>query len=161
MLKIRNLLDEDWEAVWSIIEPTIRAGETYALSRQMSEAEAREYWTGGDRTAFVAEQDGRIVGSYYIHPNHQGGGGHVANCGYMTAPASTGRGIARQMCEHSLEYARAAGFLAMQFNFVVSSNQRAVRLWQFLGFDIVGRLPGAFRTPTGGYVDALVMFRKL
>jgi len=161
MLKIRSLLDEDWEAVWSIIEPTIRAGETYALSRQMSEAEAREYWTGGDRTAFVAEQDGRIVGSYYIHPNHQGGGGHVANCGYMTAPASTGRGIARQMCEHSLEYARAAGFLAMQFNFVVSSNQRAVRLWQFLGFDIVGRLPGAFRTPTGGYVDALVMFRKL
>jgi len=161
MLKIRNLLDEDWEAVWSIIEPTIRAGETYALSRQMSEAEAREYWTGGDRTAFVAEQDGRIVGSYYIHPNHQGGGGHVANCRYMTAPASTGRGIARQMCEHSLEYARAAGFLAMQFNFVVSSNQRAVRLWQFLGFDIVGRLPGAFRTPTGGYVDALVMFRKL
>ena len=161
MLKIRNLLDEDWEAVWSIIEPTIRAGETYALSRQMSEAEAREYWTGRDRTAFVAEQDGRIVGSYYIHPNHQGGGGHVANCGYMTAPASTGRGIARQMCEHSLEYARAAGFLAMQFNFVVSSNERAVRLWQFLGFDIVGRLPGAFRTPTGCYVDALVMFRKL
>jgi GNAT superfamily N-acetyltransferase len=85
----------------------------------------------------------------------------AANCGYMTEAASSGRGVAKQMCEHSLEYARSAGFLAMQFNFVVSSNERAVRLWQFLGFDIVGRLPAAFRTPSGSYVDALVMFKTL
>jgi ribosomal protein S18 acetylase RimI-like enzyme len=161
MLKIRKLLDEDWAAVWSILEPTIRAGETYALPRQLSEAEAREYWMGADRTSFVAERDGRVVGTYYIRPNQPGGGSHVANCGYMTEASSTGRGVARQMCEHSLEYARAAGFLAMQFNFVVSSNERAVRLWQFLGFGIVGRLPAAFRTPSGDYVDALVLFKTL
>jgi ribosomal protein S18 acetylase RimI-like enzyme len=161
MLRIRGLLDEDWAAVWSILGPTIRAGETYALPRQLSEAEAREYWTGGDRTAFVAEKNGRIVGTYYIRPNQPGGGSHVANCGYMTEAASAGQGVARQMCEHSLEYARGAGFLAMQFNFVISSNERAVRLWQFLGFEIVGRLPAAFRTPSGGYDDALVMFKTL
>ena len=161
MLSIRRLLDEDWTAVWSIIAPTVRAGETYALPRQLSEAEARKYWTGGDRTPFVAEENSKIVGTYYIRPNQPGGGSHVANCGYMTEAASTGRGIAKQMCEHSLEYARTAGFLAMQFNFVISSNERAVRLWQFLGFEIVGRLPAAFRIPSGSYVDALVMFKTL
>ncbi len=93
----------------------------------------------------MAEQNGRIVGTYYIRPNQPGGGGHVANCGYMTEAASAGRGVARQMCEHSMNHARSAGFLAMQFNFVVSANDRAVRLWQFLGFQIVGRLPSAFR----------------
>lgn len=139
----------------------IRTGETYALPQKLGEAEAREYWTGGDRTVFVAEMHNRVVGTYYIRPNQPGGGSHVANCGYVTEAASAGRGVARQMCEHSLEYACATGFLAMQFNFVVSSNERAVRLWQFLGFGIVGRLPAAFRRPSGDYVDALVMFKTL
>jgi ribosomal protein S18 acetylase RimI-like enzyme len=160
-LRIREFLDEDWGAVWRIIEPTIRAGETYALPRQLGQAQAREYWTCGERKAFVAEKDGRIVGTYYIRPNQSGGGSHVANCGYMTEAASSGQGIGRQMCEHSMEYARSAGFLAMQFNFVISSNEPAVRLWQLLGFDIVGRLPVAFRSPSGDYVDALVMYKTL
>ena len=158
---IRLATKDDAAAIWSIIGPTIRVGETYALPRDMSEAEALAYWMAPDRETFVAEENGRIVGTYYLRANQAGGGDHVANCGYMTAPAAGGRGVARHMCEHSLAHARARGFRAMQFNFVVSTNERAVRLWQAMGFDVVGRLPRAFRHPSLGEVDALVMFRAL
>jgi ribosomal protein S18 acetylase RimI-like enzyme len=158
---IRAATKDDAAAIWSIIGPTIRAGETYALPREMSEADALAYWMGADRETFVAEHDGRVVGTYYLRANQAGGGSHVANCGYMTDTGATGRGIARAMCEHSLSHARSRGFRAMQFNFVVSTNERAVKLWQSLGFEIVGRLPGAFNHPSRGYVDALVMFRTL
>ena len=109
----------------------------------------------------MAVDGGRILGTYYLKANQAGGGDHVANCGYIVHPEATGRGIARRMCEHSLERARARGFRAMQFNFVVSTNGRAIRLWQTLGFETLGRLPLAFRHPVHGYVDALVMFRPL
>jgi ribosomal protein S18 acetylase RimI-like enzyme len=154
-------MKDDETAIWSIIEPTIRAGETYALSREMTKADALLYWMGSDRETFVAEEDGRILGTYYLRSNQAGGGSHVANCGYMTDAAATGRGVARRMCEHSLAYARSRGYRAMQFNFVVSTNERAVRLWQLFDFKIVGRLPLAFNHPSHGYVDALVMFRPL
>ena len=152
---------EDSAAIWGIIAPTIRAGETYALPPEISEADALAYWFGPDKETFVAEDQGVIIGTYYIRPNQSGGGDHVSNCGYMTSAAAAGRGVARRMCEHSLDQARARGFRAMQFNFVVSTNERAVGLWQKLGFQIVGRLPSAFRHPSHGYVDALVMFRSL
>ena len=129
---IRSAAPRDCIAIWAIIGPVIRAGETYALPRDMSETDALAYWMGADRETFVAEDGGRIVGTYYLRPNQAGGGGHVANCGYMTDAHVTGRGIARAMCEHSLEHARGRGFRAMQFNFVVSSNERAVKLWQSL-----------------------------
>jgi ribosomal protein S18 acetylase RimI-like enzyme len=158
---IRRAAEPDRDAIWAIIGPAIRAGETYALDRDMSSEAALAYWLGADRETFVADEGGRIVGTYFIRPNAAGGGRHVCNCGYVTDAAATGRGVARQMHEHSLIEARAAGFRAMQFNFVVSSNERAVRLWQSLGFDIVGRLPDAFQRPGGDYVDALVMFRLL
>ncbi|SIR43145.1 Acetyltransferase (GNAT) family protein [Rhizobium sp. RU20A] len=112
------------------------------------------------RDTFVAEENGLIVGTYFLNANHAGGGQHVCNCGYMTGTAARGRGVARQMHEHSLTHARARGFRAMQFNFVIRTNERAVRLWQSLGFDIVGRLPEAFLHPSLGYVDAFIMFRK-
>ncbi|MBM0169199.1 GNAT family N-acetyltransferase [Altererythrobacter sp. C41] len=144
-----------------MLEPVIRAGETYAFDRDMSEGAALAYWTRAGTEAFVAEDDGRILGTYYMRPNQAGGGSHVCNCGYVTAADAAGRGVARQMCLHSLDHARAQGYRAMQFNFVVSSNERAVRLWQTLGFDIVGRLPLAFDHPGLGPVDALVMFRTL
>ncbi len=96
-----------------------------------------------------------------MRPNQAGGGRHVCNCGYMTSAAAAGRGIAGRMCEHSLSYARARGYRAMQFNFVVSTNERAIRLWQRMGFEVVGRLPGAFDHPNAGYVEALVMFQTL
>ena len=143
--------------------PVIREGSTYTLNLDMSEADAIAYWMAPDKETFVAEEreNGDIVGTYYIRPNQGGGGRHVCNCGYMTGVAARGRGIARQMCEHSLDYARSCGYRAMQFNFVVSTNERAVWLWQSLGFEIVGRLPAAFNHPAYGYVDALVMYQAL
>ncbi|MEQ8824840.1 MAG: GNAT family N-acetyltransferase [Filomicrobium sp.] len=160
-MDIRPAADEDVKPIWQIIGPVIRAGETYALDRDMTEADAIAYWIGHDRTTFVAEENGKVLGTYYIKPNQAGGGTHICNCGYMTRADATGRGLARAMCQHSLNYARETGFRGMQFNFVVASNTRAIALWQSLGFEIVGRLPGAFHHPTLGDIDALVMFQKL
>jgi ribosomal protein S18 acetylase RimI-like enzyme len=158
---IRRAVAADAEAIAAVILPTIRDGTTYALDVDMSEAAALAYWMGPDRETFVAEEDGRVVGTYFIRTNQAGGGRHVCNCGYVTSPAASGRGIARRMCEHSLAHARERGYRAMQFNFVVSTNTRAVSLWQSLGFEIVGRLPGAFLHPAAGYVDAYVMYQAL
>ncbi len=160
-LLIRPAQTDDAVDLWGLLEPVIRAGETYALDRQMSRQEALAYWLGADKQTFVAEMSGEIVGTYYLRANQVGGGRHVANCGFMTAQPAAGRGVARQMALNSFERARTHGFRAMQFNFVVSSNTRAVGLWQSLGFDVVGRLPGAFEHPLLGEVDALVMFRRL
>ena len=158
---IRLAATEDASAVWAIMEPIIRAGETYSLPREMSKEDVLAYWFSAEREVFVVEDNGEIVGTYGLQANQKGGGAHVANCGYMTAVSATGRGVARAMCAHSLDRARERGFRAMQFNFVISTNQRAVRLWQSFGFEIVGRLPGAFQHPTLGYVDAFIMYRDL
>jgi ribosomal protein S18 acetylase RimI-like enzyme len=158
---IRPARHEDRPSIWSIIGPTIRAGETYTLDPSLSEAEALAYWMGADKEIFVAEADDVLLGTYYMRSNQAGGGAHVCNCGYMTSASVTGRGVARAMCEHSLTHAKSRGYRAMQFNFVVSTNERAVRLWQAMGFEIVGRLPLAFHHPTLGYVDALVLFKTL
>ena len=144
-----------------MLEPIVRAGETYTLPQEMSRQEALAYWFEPAHQVFIAEDNGSQVGTYFLRANQLGGGSHVANCGYVTAPWATGRGVARAMCTHSLERARDAGFKAMQFNFVVSTNDRAVRLWQSFGFEIVGRLPRAFQHPTRGLVDAYVMYRWL
>ena len=161
MTTIRPANGADDDALWSMLEPVFRAGDTYTIDPHIPRAAALEYWRGGSHTAFVAEQDGAPLGSYYICPNQQGGGAHVCNCGFVTAPAARGRGIARQMLAHALDTARARGYRAMQFNFVVSTNTRAIAIWQSHGFDIVGRLPAAFLHPQAGYVDALVMYRNL
>ena len=161
MLKIRPAEPRDSEAIWAILEPVVRGGETYALPRDMSRADAIAYWFASSQEVFVAESDGQVIGTYYLRPNQLGGGSHVANCGYMTAVTASGKGVATAMCSHSLEHAGERGFRAMQFNFVVSTNDSAVRLWQRFNFDIVGRVPGAFLHPVHGYVDAYVMYRKL
>ena len=158
---IRPATDRDTDAIWAIMEPIIRAGETYTLPRDMDKASALAYWLSAEHEIFVADENGEIVGTYFLQPNQQGGDGHVANCGYMTAFTATGRGVARAMCEHSLGRARSRRFRAMQFNFVISTNTRAVRLWQSFEFEIVGTLPKAFLHPTLGYVDAFVMYRDL
>lgn len=158
---IRPAVREDGAAIWAILEPVLRAGETYALDRYLSRDAALAYWFGADRIAFVAEAAGEILGTYYLRANQAGGGAHVANCGYATHPQARGRGIARAMAEHSFAEARARGFRAMQFNFVVSSNAPAVRLWHALGFETVGRVPAAFDHPTLGLVEALVLHRHL
>jgi ribosomal protein S18 acetylase RimI-like enzyme len=160
-MQIRKAEPADAPAIAEIILPTFREGSTYTIDREISEPDALAYWLAPDKETFVAEDEGVIVGTYIMRPNQAGGGAHVCNCGYMTRAGATGRGIARAMCLHSLEHARSRGYRAMQFNFVVATNERAVRLWQSLGFEIVGRLPGAFRHPVQGYVDALVMYRTL
>ena len=161
MITVRPAGSGDADAVWKILEPTIRAGETYTLPREMTREQALAYWFAPGNEVFVAEENEEVVGTYFLHANQKGGGAHVANCGYMTSLRASGRGVARAMCMHSLDHAKTRGFRAMQFNFVVSTNQRAVRLWQSFGFEIVGRLPGAFQHPIAGYVDAFVMYRTL
>jgi ribosomal protein S18 acetylase RimI-like enzyme len=160
-MMIRSACHEDRSSIWSIIGPIIQAGETYAVDPSLGESEALAYWLGTDKETFVAEADGVLLGTYYMRQNQAGGGSHVCNCGYMTSTSATGRGVARAMCGHSLEHAKSRGYRAMQFNFVVSTNERAVRLWQAMGFEIVGRLPLAFHHPRFGYVDALVLFQTL
>ncbi len=160
---IRPARPEDEDAIVAVLLPICAAGEVFCTPRDGGRAGALAYWSGPGARVFVAEEapGGAILGSYILKPNQKGGGAHVANAGYATAEAARGKGIARAMLAHSLETAKAAGFRAMQFNFVVATNTRAIATWQGAGFAIVGRLPGAFRHPTEGYVDALVMSRPL
>jgi ribosomal protein S18 acetylase RimI-like enzyme len=158
---IRPGVDGDANAIWTILEPVVRAGETYAFPRDWNRADTMAYWHSPGHDVFVAEDAGVVAGTYYLRANQRGGGAHVANCGYVTAAGATGRGIARAMCRHSLALAQARGFRAMQFNFVVATNQRAIVLWTKLGFAIVGTLPAAFQHPKLGLVDAYVMYRPL
>lgn len=160
-LQIRPATESDWPELWAIIEPIMREGETFALPRDGSEAAARAYFASPEKTNFVALDDGVILGASYVRANQQGGGSHIANCGYMTSPAARGRGIARALCAHSIDYCRAQGFRGIQFNFVVSTNEPAVHLWQSFGFDIIGTLPKAYNHPRHGYVDSYVMFKTL
>lgn len=158
---VRKALSDDEDAIWRILEPVIRVGETYPLPRDMGRQSALAYWFSPGHEVFLAEENGAVLGTYFLKANQKGGGAHVANCGYMTAPHATGRGVARAMCTHSLERAKERGFHAMQFNFVVSTNERAIRLWQSFDFENVGRLPRVFEHPTLGFVDAFVMYRGL
>jgi L-amino acid N-acyltransferase YncA len=158
---IRPATPEDDDVIWAILEPTFRAGETYPIPHDISRADAMAYWRTPGHAVFIAEEQGKVAGTYYLRANNRGGGSHVANCGYMTAPEAYGRGVARAMCAHSLDEARARGFCAMQFNFVIASNARAVKLWQSCGFAIVGTLPQVFAHPRLGLVDAYVMHRAL
>ena len=160
-LAIRLARDEHFSALWPILRDVIRAGETYALDPGLTRETVRDLWMQNPRATFVAERNGEILGSYILKTNQAGGGAHVCNCGYMVREAARGQRIARAMCLHSQDEARAMGYLAMQFNFVVETNRGAVALWQSLGFETVGRLPRAFRHPKVGLVDARVMYKWL
>ena len=161
MLNIRDSTDSDRDAIWEIFREVIVAGDTYPLDQNISREDALAYWFQRDAHVWVAENKGQIVGSYTVHRNQSGGGGHVANAAFIVAESGRGQGIGRAMGEHCLKEARRLGFRAMQFNFVVSTNQSAVKLWQDLGMKIVGTLPSAFRHPTRGNVDVYVMYQTL
>ena len=160
-LTIRPAAPGDDEAIWSILRPVIEAGDTLTADPRGGRAGAFAYWRPPGAENFVAEMDGNVLGTYYLRPNQSGGGAHVCNAGYCTAEAARGRGVARALLAHSLDMARARGYRAMQYNFVVATNLRAIDTWERAGFRTVGRLPGAFRHPCDGFVDALVMFRDL
>jgi ribosomal protein S18 acetylase RimI-like enzyme len=162
MPTIRTYQASDWPALWPILHAAIAAGDTFAWDPRSTEPDVHEAWIDDPAATFVAcADDGRILGCYFIKPNQPGLGAHVCNGGYCTDAAARGRGIAAAMCEHSLREAIARGFRAMQFNFVISTNAPAVHLWRKLGFDIVGRLPGAYRHARLGFVDAFVMYKTL
>ena len=160
-MNIRPITAADFDQVWPIIQAVVQSQETYALDPAMDRDAAWKLWVELPKATFVAERDGQILGTYYIKPNAAGPGSHVCNCGYMTAEAARGQGGARALCAHSLGTGRELGFLAMQFNSVVSTNQVAVALWKKHGFEIVGTLPKAYRHRTQGLVDCYVMFRAL
>jgi ribosomal protein S18 acetylase RimI-like enzyme len=161
MVEIREATAANRDAIWDIFREVVAARDTYAFDPGMSRQDALGYWFQANTRTYVAESSGRIVGTYILRPNQSGGGSHVANAAFMVAPVARGRGIGRAMAEHCLTEGRRLGFRAMQFNFVVSTNDPALRLWQKLGFKIVGILPDAFRHPEKGYVDVYVMFRSL
>ena len=160
-LNIRPAAQADRDAIWNIFHEIVAAGDTYAFDPGMSREEALAYWFRADTRTYVAENEERVVGTYILRANQHGAGSHVANAAYMVAKDARGLGVGRKIAEHSLSEARRFGFRAMQFNFVVSTNEGAVRLWKQLGFEVVGTLPGAFRHPRKGYVDVYVMFRSL
>jgi len=160
-MEIRAATEADRDAIWNSFHEIVAAGDTYAFDPRMSREDALAYWFRPDTHTYVAEKDGGVVATYILRPNQPGPGSHVANAAFMVASDAQGSGVGRRMAEHCLSEAHRLGFRAMQFNFVVSTNESAIRLWQKLGFEIVGTLPGAFRHPQKGYVDVYVMFRSL
>ena len=161
-LQIRPLEPAEWPAVWALLEPVFRAGETFPHDPAISEAEAQLAWVEHTQAVMVAvDATGALVGTYYLRPNSLALGAHVVNAGYVVAEPCLRQGIGSRLCQHSLQAARRLGFRAMQFNLVVSTNTAGIRCWQRNGFQVVGTLPGAFRHRQLGYVDALVMFQGL
>ena len=162
MIKIRTFDEGDWPAIWRIIEPVFRAGETYAFSPDITENEAHKVWIELPSATYVAvDENSEILGTYFIKPNQPELGAHVCNCGYIVAENARGRGLASNMCKHSQLEAISLGFRSMQYNIVVSTNESAVRLWKRNGFEIIGTLPKAFRHMRLGFVDAFVMYKQL
>jgi L-amino acid N-acyltransferase YncA len=161
-MKIRPATDADRDAIWNIFHDVVAGGDTYALDPNISREGALAYWFAPGTHTYVADQPAiGVAGTYILRPNQSGGGSHVANAGFMVSASARGQGLGRAMAEHCLSEARRLGFRAMQFNYVISTNTAAIRLWQDLGFEIVGTLASAFRHPDKGYVDVYVMYRSL
>ena len=160
-IKITPATSADEERIWALLQPVFRAGDTYAVDPLIDRDAAIAYWMEADKTAFILRIEGQAVGTYYIRPNQPGGGAHICNCGFITAPSARGEGVARRMLDHALIEAKQQGYRAMQFNFVLASNQRALAIWQRNGFATIGRIPQAFLHPKQGYVDALILHRSL
>ena len=160
-VSIREIGADEFTLVWPLFHSVVAAGDTYSYPPDLTFEQARDWWTSPPTRCFIAERARLVLGCYMLRPNQPGLGDHVANAGYMVSPAARGQGVASAMCEHSMAQARDAGFTAMQFNFVVSTNTTAVRLWQRHGFRIVGQVPGAFRHADHGPTDVYVMHRHL
>jgi GNAT superfamily N-acetyltransferase len=162
MVEIRPLRDGDWDAVWPFFDAIVQAGESYAYPLDLTPETALALWRPAPPgEAVVAVVDGRVVGTAHWGPNRPGRGSHVATGSFMVDPASAGHGVGRALGEHVVAAARSAGYRGIQFNAVVETNTVAVRLWQSLGFEIVGTVPGAFRSTTHGYVGLHVMYLPL
>ena len=157
-MTIREAQDEDWEQIWPIFNEIISKGDTYAYPPDTPKQEAFFIWLKRTKKTFVYEEDGKILGTYFITTNYTS---HICNCGYMVSSEARGKGLATKMCEHSQAEALKMGYKAMQYNFVISSNEGAIRLWHKLGFQTVGQVPKAFKHPKLGFIDALIMYKWL
>ena len=161
MIEIRPTIDEDKPAVWRIIQAVLVGGDTYTFAPDIAEGEMMAYWFSPEKYNYVAVTDGAVVGTFWLKANQPGLGSHIANAAYMVSPDTKGKGVGKRMAEYSLDEARRLGFTAMQFNFVVKSNTVAVKLWQNVGFEIIGEIPDAFNHSTNGLTNAYMMHRKL
>jgi L-amino acid N-acyltransferase YncA len=161
-VQIRDYIESDWPSVWRILQEVVIAAETYTYDPEWSAEQAREVWVEAPPGHTVVACDGsQVLGTAKMGPNRPGPGAHVATASFMVAAAARGRGVGRALGEYALSWAQAEGFAAMQFNAVVESNQAAVRLWQELGFQIIGTVPEAFAHPTLGRVGLHIMYRRL
>jgi len=160
-MTIRPAVESDFVAMWPIFQQVVSDEATYVFAADTSYEDAFAYWFAPGVVSYVAEDDGQIVGMYKLIPNQRDLGSHVANASFMVSPGHSGKGTGQKLGRHCLQEAKKAGYQAMQFNFVVSTNKPAVALWEKLGFSIAGTLPKAFRHKSLGYVDAYVMHRFL
>ena len=160
-MEIRTAVESDKHVVWGIIKTVIAGGDTYVFDPEASEDEMIAYWFSPEKHVYVAQEDGEVLGTYWLKANQPGLGSHVGNGAYMVSPKAKGRGIGRRMAEHSIEEARRLGFHSIQFNFVVKSNEVAVKLWKSVGFEIIGEIPDAFDHKENGLTNAYIMYRRL
>ncbi len=160
-LSARIANDEDEEALWGILEPMVRKGGTYVFSLDKTKESMMGYWMGTDKTTFVVEKEGVAVGTFYLKANQEGLGDHICNAGFVVSRNVEGQGVGRWMGEYAQVAAKSRGFLAIQFNFVIKSNQKAVHLWKSLGFSVIGEIPEAYRHPNLGLVSSLIFYKKL
>ena len=160
---IREVTLADWSAIWPFMREIVAAGETYTYPREMSEEQARAIWLlePPGRTVVAVDDEGAVLGTAKMNPNHMGGAAHIASASFMVDPRCSGRGVGRALGEHVLEWARAEGYRAMQFNAVVETNTRAVALWRSLGFEVLATLPEGFHHPDKGYVGLHIMYQRL
>ena len=161
MLEIRKASEADKPEVWEIIKAVIATGDTYVFAPASPKEKMLAYWFAADKQTYVALWENKIVGTFFLKDNQPDLGSHIVNAGYMVAPDAKGKRVGRAMAEFSLEEARRLGYRAMQFNFVVKSNEVAVKLWINLGFEIIGEIPEAFADARGGLTNAYIMYRKL
>ena len=160
-LSARIATDKDEKALWGILEPMVRKGGTYVFSLDKTKESMMGYWMGTDKTTFVVENEGVVVGTFYLKANQEGLGDHICNAGFVVSRDAEGQGVGRWMGEYAQEAAKSREFLAMQFNFVIQSNQKAVHLWKSLGFSVIGEIPEAYRHPNLGLVSAFIFYKKL
>lgn len=160
-MQIREVKEKDVEPVWNIFREVIKTGDTYTFSPKTPKTDFKKYWLADNMKTFVAEEGGKILGTYIIKPNQIDLGNHIANCGYLVSPDEQGKGVGKKLCEHSISFAKESGYFGIQFNFVVSSNKAAVKLWEKFGFKIIGTTPKGFRHAKLGLIDTYIMFKEL
>jgi GNAT superfamily N-acetyltransferase len=159
-LNVRDASEEDWAVIWPFLRRIVRAADTFAYDPEMTEDEARALWMV-DRTVVAVDDDGEIVGTANMYANRPGPGSHVASGSFMVDPDRWSKGAGRALCQEALAWAKRQGYRGMQFNAVAATNTRAIALYESLGFEIIGTVPGAFLHPTQGYVGLCVMYRAL